>query len=274
VVARSRLEVEPDTDVTYEVSGRPKPCRLDTSMLDLLNLDTSIPHPDPFVKSFFLACAAPSAYDIIQAMTKKKGNKTPTDVGKAAVIEIRRLNLRDEAKPHPRNERIRRHPKPGDPEWAALRRSMDNVYFDPLVWNQRNGMLISGHLRRKVLMEAGYAAADCSVVDVSEEQHLAMMVAANRMQGEDDLSELAMLLDGLDKADKAITGYTEDELETLLNITEETDEFASGSQFSEGATITIRCETEQIDDERLKRDLRAFCDRYDLKYKINTGAVT
>jgi len=134
---------------------------------------------------------------------------------RTAAVKIRRVKLVD-LKPHPKNAEIRQHPEPGSPEWEALRRSLDNVYFEPIVVNDRNGLMISGHLRLKVLQDMKYIQADVSVVDVDEETHLAMMVAANRMQGDDDLEGLMAILDKMGKMDIGLTGITENDLASML----------------------------------------------------------
>ena len=135
--------------------------------------------------------------------------------GKAATVTIRRMSLAD-LKPHPRNPRI--HPEPGSPQWEVLKASLKSDYFDPILYNQRNGMLVSGHLRVKVLKEAGFTEADCVVVDYDESTHIARMLAANKLQGEDDMSSIKDLLAELDTGamDMGLTGYTEQEIEDLL----------------------------------------------------------
>ena len=81
---------------------------------------------------------------------------------RVASIEIQRLVI-GEILPHPRNPR--QHPEPGSKEWDIVKRSLANRYFDPLVWNCGNNMLISGHLRWKVLQDLGYTHVDVSVVN-------------------------------------------------------------------------------------------------------------
>jgi hypothetical protein len=102
---------------------------------------------------------------------------------RTASVTIERKKLSD-LKPHPRNPR--KHPKEGTPEWTALRESLKLDYFDPIVWNQRNGMLVSGHLRTKILGKEGFTHADCVVVDYDEKTHLGRMLSANHLVGEDD----------------------------------------------------------------------------------------
>lgn len=141
-----------------------------------------------------------------------RGGRPRAGFTKAATLRIERLPL-SELRPHPRNPR--RHPEPGSPEWGALKSSLAHDYFDPLVWNRRNGTLVSGHLPVKVLREMGFTAADVVVVDYDEPTHLARLVAANRAIGEDDQDLLAKLLGELDGA-AALTGIAADELKQLL----------------------------------------------------------
>ena len=119
-------------------------------------------------------------------------------------------------KPHPENPR--RHPDPGTPEWEALRKSLEHDYFDPIVWNRRNGMLVSGHLRVKVLAASGFDRADCVVVDYDDALHKIRMIAANRLIGEDDDASLRDLLEALDDDswDMDLTGYVEADRERLM----------------------------------------------------------
>jgi DNA modification methylase len=132
-----------------------------------------------------------------------------------AEITVRRLPLAD-AKPHPRNPR--EHPDPGSEGWEKLKRSLADAYFDPLIWNQRNGLLVSGHLRRKVLLDLGFTAADVVVVDWPEPIHLARMIAANQLAGKNDRHSLATIVEELQlgAVDLALTGLPDDALAKLL----------------------------------------------------------
>ena len=152
---------------------------------------------------------------------------------KQATLTIERLPLSD-MKPHPRNPRI--HPDPGTPAWETLKRSLAQDYFDPIVWNRRNGLLVSGHLRVKVMLAEGYTHADAVVKDYSDEQHLARLIAANKTIGEDNMPALKDILQELDTGavDMAGTGYAPEELEELMTQfhVEETDapELADGDR--------------------------------------------
>ena len=134
---------------------------------------------------------------------------------KTASLTIERLAL-SQLVPHPKNYRT--HPQPGTSAWEALRKSIEHDYFDPMVWNKRNGMLVSGHLRRKVLEVAGFTEADCVVVDYDEPMHLARMIAANRGAGEDDDAALKALLDELDAGglDLELAGFADTSLEDVI----------------------------------------------------------
>lgn len=120
-------------------------------------------------------------------------------------------------RPHPRNPRV--HPQPGSPEWDALKASLAHDYFDPIVWNQRNGCLVSGHLRTKVLEAEGVESVDAVVVDYDEPTHLARMIAANRQVGEFDDGALAEIL--ADCQTPALAGMTDAQVAALLAETAE-----------------------------------------------------
>lgn len=74
-----------------------------------------------------------------KAYSRSKANQA-----KHAGLVVRRINLADAA-PHPDNPR--NHPAKGTPEWEALRQSLLSDYFDPMVLNSRNGLLVSGQPR-------------------------------------------------------------------------------------------------------------------------------
>jgi ParB-like chromosome segregation protein Spo0J len=154
---------------------------------------------------------------------------TPDPATRRASLTVLTLPL-DALKPHPENPR--RHPTPGSPEWNTLKASLLNEYFDPIVWNQRNGMLVSGHLRTKVLREAGFTEADCVVVDMDEPTHKARMLAANRLTGEDDMQAVKDLLESLDTGEIStdLTGYSEAAIEALMNQVHQDEPAQDGAE--------------------------------------------
>lgn len=139
----------------------------------------------------------------------------------------------DELLGHPRNPR--KHPEPGSKLWEILKRSLERSYFEPLVWNRRNNHLVSGHFRLKVLIEMGYTHVDVAVVDLSEAEHLAVMVAANRTLGEWEETVLAGIAKDIDEAglDAALALYDHKALLALVDCpvdgddSEETGELVS-----------------------------------------------
>ena len=136
---------------------------------------------------------------------------------KVAECRIERVALAD-CHPHPKNDNIRNHPAPGTPEWNTLKASIAQSYYDPIVLNERNGQLVSGHLRVKVMLEDGYTHADASIVDMDEAVHQARLISANHPVGADNLPGMKDLLEDLDalNVDMDLTGWTHDALENLM----------------------------------------------------------
>jgi DNA modification methylase len=99
-----------------------------------------------------------------------------------------------------------------------MRKSLEHSYFMPLVWNRRNGCLVSGHLRLKVLEGMGFTHVDVSVVDLAEPEHYALMIAANRQIGDWEESVLASLATDIDAAglDAALALYDHKALLALV----------------------------------------------------------
>jgi DNA modification methylase len=130
----------------------------------------------------------------------------------------------EDLRPHPEN--CRKHPKTGSPKWEALRASLQYDYFDPMVVNRRNGLLVSGHLRRAILMEMGERQARVIVKDYDENTHRARLVAANTLIGEWEETMLAKLAGELEAAgvDAALMGLTHKEMMALLEPPETTDD--------------------------------------------------
>ena len=142
---------------------------------------------------------------------------------KVACLRIERRELAS-IKPHPRNPR--KHPKEGSPAWITLQKSLEHDYFDPLVLNDRNGYLVSGHFRQKVMLASGFTAADVSVVDYDEPTHLARLIAANSLIGEFDELLLADLAKDIEASglEAALAGWDEKQLARQLDGPEVQDD--------------------------------------------------
>ena len=159
-----------------------------------------------------------------------------TETEKVAVLRVERMELAA-LKPHPRNPRV--HPKENSPAWDALRRSLERDYFDPLVVNVRNGMLVSGHLRHKVLIASGFTAADVSVVDYDDATHVARMIAANQLLGEWEQEILAGLAGEIAKAglDAGLAAMTEKEMAALIEGPEVQDDTEEAAELVSQAEV-------------------------------------
>jgi len=111
--------------------------------------------------------------------------------------------------------------KPGDPEYEALKRSMEEFgYIDPAIWNERTGNLVGGHQRLKIKITEGAEEIEVSVVDLPLEQEKALNIALNQIQGGWDNEKLAALLDELTKIpdfDIGITGFTIPEISQIFD---------------------------------------------------------
>lgn len=97
--------------------------------------------------------------------------------------------------PHPKNPR--KIPAEDSDEIRTLDASLEHDYFDPLIWNKRNRMWVSGHVRAWRMRVKGYTHLDVVVVDYDEDTHLARMLAANAHSGTNDDDKLATLLTSL-----------------------------------------------------------------------------
>ncbi len=161
--------------------------------------------------------------------------------GKIASLKVERLPLA-KLKPHPQNPR--HHPDPDSPDWNALKASLQNDYFDPVVFNRRNQKLVRGHLRVKVLDSLGYKAADAVVVSYDEATHVARMIAANRLAGSDDEAALAALLNAMD-GERLLTGMAEDDIAELLKSMEPQSDVDAKPQIDLAAELQKEWGTER-----------------------------
>lgn len=111
--------------------------------------------------------------------------------------------------------------QPGDPDYEKLKKSMDTFGFiEPLVWNERDKTLISGHQRLKILVERGVKEVECSIVNFSPEQSRACVIALNKISGRWDNDKLAKLIEELQKIpdfDLSLTGLDLPEVSHILD---------------------------------------------------------
>ena len=125
-----------------------------------------------------------------------------------------------ELKPAPYNPReISRH------DFEALKGSIQEFGFvDPVIVNKDNS-IIGGHQRVDAAKELGIDAVPVVFVDVAGEQAKILNLALNRISGEWDKEKLKNLFSELSSLslDLGLTGFTSEEVSTLLDFTKEDD---------------------------------------------------
>ena len=177
----------------------------------------------------------------------------PDNQKRVAALNVKRKDLRN-LKPHERNSEIRTHPEEGSSAWETLRKSLEHDYFDPIVWNRRNKKLVSGHLRRKVLLADGVTHADVVVVDYDEATHMARMLAANKAVGEDNFDGLKEFFNELNEVSKeedgfdflSLAGYSSNEVEGMIDDMD----FSFPSEQSSSTTAPTSNDEESSNEDR------------------------
>lgn len=113
----------------------------------------------------------------------------------------------------------RKELKPGDPEYENIARSIETFgYVDKIIVN-RDGTIIGGHQRARVLADMGYDKVEVTVCDLDKAHEKALNVALNKITGEWDDQKLKDLLIDIDKDSLGleITGFKPDELSDLID---------------------------------------------------------
>ena len=149
-------------------------------------------------------------------------------------MEIRKVPVKDlkPAKYNPRKDL-----QPGDPEFEKLRRSVEEFgYVEPILWNQRTGVVVGGHQRLKVLQHLGYTEVDCVILDLDEQKEKALNVALNKISGDWDIPLLTTLLKDLNDGgyDATLTGFDVSEMSDLFDDQSEIKEDDPPDVASEG----------------------------------------
>lgn len=109
--------------------------------------------------------------------------------------------------------------KPGDAEYEALKRSIEQFgYVEPVIWNKTTQRVVGGHQRLKVLQDAGITELECVVVEMDEENEKALNIALNKISGDWDKEKLALLIADLQGADfdVSLTGFAPAEIDALF----------------------------------------------------------
>ena len=97
-------------------------------------------------------------------------------------MEIRRIPVKQL---NPAAYNPRKDLRPEDVIYQRLERSINKFgCVEHIIWNERNGNVVGGHQRLKILLAADETELDVSVVDLSPEDEKALNIALNKITGE------------------------------------------------------------------------------------------
>lgn len=130
-------------------------------------------------------------------------------------INIQKMKL-DDITPANYNPRIELNEN--DPEYSKIKNSIEQFgYVDPIIYNKRTNTIVGGHQRYTVLRDLGYEEVDVSVVDMDEQDEMALNVALNKVEGEWDKDKLKDVIEQLEEDKLVFTGFDDDEIDSLMN---------------------------------------------------------
>jgi len=129
-----------------------------------------------------------------------------------AMMEIKKV-LVSQLKPAPYNPRFM-----PEHEKEALKKSIKEFgLVEPLVYNKRTGHVVGGNQRLQVLKELGFEEVEVVEVNLPLKKEKALNLALNRIVGQWDNEQLALILKELDENLQELTGFEKVEIEDLLN---------------------------------------------------------
>jgi len=127
-------------------------------------------------------------------------------------MEIKKV-LVSQLKPAPYNPRFM-----PEHEKEALKKSIKEFgLVEPLVYNKRTGHVVGGNQRLQVLKELGFEEVEVVEVNLPLKKEKALNLALNRIVGQWDNEQLALILKELDENLQELTGFEKVEIEDLLN---------------------------------------------------------
>lgn len=158
-----------------------------------------------------------------------------------------------------------------DPRYRKLRRSLQRFgLVEPLIWNQRTGHLVAGHLRLQILRELHHHDAPVSVIDLPLDQEKALNIILNNRyaQGDWDVPQLTCLLDELASLPESMlsaTGFDPAHLSMLQSeLAPSKDPLED--QPHETCEITLCIPMPQL--PAIRPELDALIDRYQLEVHV------
>lgn len=135
-----------------------------------------------------------------------------------------------------------------DQEYKALDSSVqENGLVLPLIVNIRDMGLIGGHQRLSVLLASGETETRAVIVDMSEKQAKALMIALNKLDGTWDYGQAAEILQELIDEQRPLlsTGFTEKDIKELLGeiqqemSSEQLESIAKKEDTSDGIKVLV-----------------------------------
>lgn len=140
-------------------------------------------------------------------------------------LQIQEMNIND-ITPADYNPRIDLNEN--DDEYKKIKNSIQEFgYVDPIIWNKRTGNIVGGHQRYTVLKDLGHEKVDVSVVDMSEQDEMALNIALNKVEGDWDKDKLKEVIADLEQDKLMFTGFDDDEIDSLINDVDIEDFFES-----------------------------------------------
>lgn len=140
-------------------------------------------------------------------------------------LQIQEMNIND-ITPADYNPRIDLNEN--DDEYKKIKNSIQEFgYVDPIIWNKRTGNIVGGHQRYTVLKDLGHKTVDVSVVDMSEQDEMALNIALNKVEGDWDKDKLKEVIADLEQDKLMFTGFDDDEIDSLMNDVDIEDFFES-----------------------------------------------
>ncbi len=149
--------------------------------------------------------------------------------------------------------------KISDHDMAALRRSLNTWgVVEPVVVNRNTWRVVGGHQRIKAAEAENIAELPVVYVEVDEASEKQLNLALNRIHGDWDTELLEQVLRDLQaaEADLALTGFTDAEVEALLNPKDPVEEVDEDGNYESQYGVIVVCSNE-AEQQRVYDALRA-----------------
>jgi ParB-like chromosome segregation protein Spo0J len=128
-------------------------------------------------------------------------------------------------------------------ELEKLKRSIKEFgYVEPVIYNEKTGVIVGGHQRVTALKELGQTEVDCVIVSFDTDKEKALNIALNKISGDWDEDKLSALLMDIKESgeDPELTGFDADEINKLLLKTQEAGEVEEDDFDAEAAAASIK----------------------------------